>query len=406
MSLQPALTLVRHARLLGPPETVQNLLIGNGRIIAASPDLELPVAPTIPVESFDLEGRRTIPGLVDLHVHLAGGGGEGGFVNRTPPMTVSALAAAGTTTAVGLLGTDGLTRSVAGLFAHARALAAEGISTRIFTGAYEVPTRTLTGSLRSDLVFIREVVGTGEIAISDDRSSHPSEDDLAHLAAETRVGALLAGKPGLVHLHVGNGRNGLTPLLKLLRDRDLPPRLFLPTHVNRRPHLLDQAEELLALGGGIDLTAGIEPNANDRLPVTAAHALAQLLDRCPTASAQITLSSDAGGSTPTFDDQGTLISIDVGRPEELWRAVRQASESEGVPLSMAVATVTRHPAHMVGLTRKGTVAVGFDADLIALNEDLTFDLVMAKGKIVARGGKPQVAGPFDLSRSRDQSHHE
>jgi beta-aspartyl-dipeptidase (metallo-type) len=386
--------LVKAARIGDGRHAVQDVLVVYGRIVALGPALDWPSA-FGPPRVEDLEGRRLLPGLVDLHVHLAGGGGEGGFVNRTPAMTVGALARAGITTAVGLLGTDGVTRSVAGLLAHARAIAAEGITTRIFTGAYEVPTRTLTGSLRSDLVLVNDVVGTGEIAIADHRSSHPSVEEMAHLVAETRVGALLAGKPGLVQLHVGAGRWGLELLRRCVAEHDVPPHLLMPTHLNRNAALLDEAVEFLGRGGRADLTAGMAPDAADPDTVPAHTALARLLSRAGDRADLITVSSDAGGSAPTFDAAGHLMDIDVGRPEHLWLSIRRAVRQEGVPLADAAAAVTERPAQAIGLRRKGRLAVGADADLLALDDDLSLVWVMAQGRVVARDGEARVRGPFD-----------
>ena len=45
------------------------------------------------------------PVKVDCHVHLTGGGGEGGFATRVPPLALSAFTRNGTTSAVGVLGT-------------------------------------------------------------------------------------------------------------------------------------------------------------------------------------------------------------------------------------------------------------------------------------------------------------
>ena len=76
----------------------------------------------------DLEGRRVIPGLIDGHVHLTGGGGEAGPNTRVPPLGLSRLTAGGVTTAVGVLGTDDTVRTPAELVTAARGLIADGLS--------------------------------------------------------------------------------------------------------------------------------------------------------------------------------------------------------------------------------------------------------------------------------------
>ncbi len=72
---------------------------------------------------------------------------------------------------VGLLGTDDLTRSTSSLVAQVYALRESGISAYCYTGGYHVPLTTLTESVRSDLVHIEPILGVGELAISDHRSS-------------------------------------------------------------------------------------------------------------------------------------------------------------------------------------------------------------------------------------------
>ena len=78
------------------------------------------IADQIPMEYdgltvIDGRGMRAIPGYIDQHVHVTGGGGEGSFITQVPPMKFSEPIKAGVTTIVGLLGTDGTTRSVASL---------------------------------------------------------------------------------------------------------------------------------------------------------------------------------------------------------------------------------------------------------------------------------------------------
>lgn len=396
-SLQPfQATLIRHADLYDPhPRGTTDVLVIGERIVSVGSGLPRPrLGPDARVEVVDLHGGRLVPGFIDMHVHLAGGGGEGGFLNRTPAVPISALACAGTTTAVGLLGTDGVTRSVQELLAVVRAVNQSGLTAFMYTGAYEMPTRTITGSVRADIVLIDRIIGTGEIAISDDRGSHPSEDDLAHLAAETRVGGLLSGKAGVLHLHMGAGRRGLEPIIDLLRKRDLPAGMFVPTHVNRNERLLGQAVELAGLGAAIDLTTGIDAPSTPHPQISPALAFRRLLDE-GVALDRLTFSSDAGGSLPTFNEHGELTGIDVGHPGALWKGARAAVRTAGLDLATALAPITENPARRLRLHGKGRVAAGFDADLVALDDDLNVDRVWARGRLVAKGGKALLHGPFE-----------
>ncbi|MDQ3038909.1 MAG: beta-aspartyl-peptidase, partial [Pseudomonadota bacterium] len=128
----------------------------------------------------DAGGRIVCPGFVDSLVHVSGGGGEGGFATRTPALIDPQEALrSGITTVIGALGTDDVTRSLADLLAACRALTEKGLSAYSLTGSYQIPVTTLTGSIRSDLVLIQDMIGVGEIAIADHRGSHPTVDELA-----------------------------------------------------------------------------------------------------------------------------------------------------------------------------------------------------------------------------------
>ncbi|CAF1596304.1 unnamed protein product, partial [Rotaria sordida] len=67
-----------------------------------------------------------IPGLIDVHVHAIGGGGEQGPYSRTPESRLSHLINGGLTTIVGILGTDGMTRSLSSLLQKMKSLEHDG----------------------------------------------------------------------------------------------------------------------------------------------------------------------------------------------------------------------------------------------------------------------------------------
>ena len=113
----PALTLVTGLQRLytcnGTSASDQAaLLIGGRRILGLLTAAEAAAAaaalgPTV----LDAAGLIAAPGLVDLHVHVCGGGGESGPASRTPEAQLSELLNAGMTTVVGVLGTDSVSRS-------------------------------------------------------------------------------------------------------------------------------------------------------------------------------------------------------------------------------------------------------------------------------------------------------
>ncbi|GGI98665.1 isoaspartyl dipeptidase [Alicyclobacillus cellulosilyticus] len=388
------LTLIKGADVYAPmPLGRKDVLIGGGQVLAVGDDLSL--HGSIPlVEEIDARGMYLFPGLIDQHVHIAGGGGEGGFHFRTPEISLSHITTAGVTTVVGVLGTDGVTRSTAELLAKARGLEAEGITTYIYCGAYQVPTRTLTGSPRSDLVHIDKVIGVGEIAISDTRSSHPSERELAELASEAHVGGLLAGKAGVLHLHVGDDDTRLSILFHLVRQTELPIEMFTPTHLNRNPDLLADAIRYGKAGGLVDVTSGIRPDPHDHVSVKPSRAIRRLLD-AGVPPEHITMSSDSNGSSPIFDDQGRLIAMGIGSISTLWEETRDAIVQEEVPVATAVGMVTSHVARVLKLRQKGMVREGGDADLLLTDAQFQIRHVFAHGRWMVRDGEPLVFGTYE-----------
>lgn len=371
---------------------MQDVLALGERIVAIGPGLRLPEWAAGSPE-LDLDGRIVIPGLIDQHVHIAGGGGEGGPINRTPEIELSDLTRAGITTVVGVLGTDGATRSVQGLLAKARALAAEGITAYLYTGAYEVPTRTITDNPRTDLVLIDEIIGVGEIAVSDQRGSHPSPHELARLAGEARVGGLLGNKAGVVHCHMGSGPNGLEPLREVLARWDVPSETLVPTHLNRNPTLVRDALVWGKAGGLVDLTSDIRPTSVDPDALSAHEAALRLRD-AGVAWERITFSSDAQGSSPVFDQAGHLKAVGIASAETLFEEVR-ALVASGLSLEHAIRPVTTHVARVLKLPARGRIQVGGPADLVVLDQSLAIDTVVARGRLMVQEGRPVRRGRFE-----------
>ncbi len=194
-------TLLKNADLYAPNHVGNvDILVGQGKILAIEPQLNLHGLEA--VTQIDCHHKMVTPGLIDQHLHLTGGGGEAGFASRTPQVTLSHLIQAGSTTVVGVLGTDGISRSPRDLYAKAAALTEEGITAFMHTGSYEVPTQTITSSIRDDITFLPSVLGV-KIAIADHRCSFPSLHELARIASDIRIAALLAKKRGLLHMHMG-----------------------------------------------------------------------------------------------------------------------------------------------------------------------------------------------------------
>ena len=387
------LTLIRNANLYAPtPLGTQHLLIGGGRILWIGKDaLDLPASLRAVSRIIDAAGRCMIPGLIDGHVHVTGGGGEAGFRTRVPPVSLSRFTTAGITTVVGLLGTDDVARGPRELLATIYALREEGLNAYGYAGGYHVPPATLTGSVRGDLVFIEALIGIGEVAISDHRSSQPTLDELLRIASECHIAGVMTGKAGILHLHLGDGERGLALVREALSKSELPARVFNPTHVNRRRALFAEALELARQGCTIDITA---------FPVAAdedAYPAAEALERYLSAGApidRVTISSDAGGCLPCFDADGRVSHMDVGSAGALLETLRDAL-ARGMTLEAMLPAVTSNPARLLRLSRKGTIAVGNDADLVVLDEQHRVETVLVCGEIHVQDRTALQRGTFE-----------
>jgi beta-aspartyl-dipeptidase (metallo-type) len=297
--------LIRGGSIYAPrPLGDHDLLIAGGRIEAVA-DPGAIALKGVEFETIDARGKTILPGFIDPHVHILGGGGEGGPGTRAPEIRVEAIVESGITTVIGCLGTDSVTRHMNSLVAKARALEIEGISTFCFCGSYEIPVRTITGSVRGDLVLIDKIIGAGEIALSDHRSSQPTFDEFARLAAECRVGGMLGGKAGILHVHLGDGPRGLDFLRRLIRETEIPAAQVVPTHCNRNRRLLHEAVDWVLAGGFMDVTAGTDPDKETDSDVSVESALRLLLEKGGPLD-RVTVSSDGNGSLPVFDAAGWI----------------------------------------------------------------------------------------------------
>jgi beta-aspartyl-dipeptidase (metallo-type) len=379
-------TLLQGAHLYAPEDRgICDLLLANGKIIAVERDIPADIVPDCQV--INLSGRILCPGFIDQHVHLIGGGGEAGPATRTPEVRLSRLTEAGITTVIGLLGTDSVTRHPASLLAKTRALNDEGITAWMLTGAYHVPSPTITGSVEQDVALIDRIIGV-KCAVSDHRSSAPGEYQLAKMAAESRVGGLLGGKPGVSVFHMGSSKKGLQPLYDVLQNSDVPLSKLLPTHVNRSEDLFEQALEFAHKGGTIDITSGIPG------PVAPAEGVARAV-KAGVPLARVTLSSDGNGSQPLFDAAGNLTGIGVAGFESLLETVQALVNEYGFTLTDALRPLTTSVAGFLNLSGKGELLPGNDGDLLVMTQDLRIEQVYAHGKPMVMDGKACVKGTFE-----------
>lgn len=386
--------LIKNVDVYQPrPIGKMDILLCNDKIIKIAESIAPP--PGFEVEDYDGNGLIAVPGFVDQHVHISGGGGEGGPATRTPDIRISELTTAGITTVVGLLGTDGVTRSLEALLSKAKALEEEGLTTYIYSGCYTLPFKTLTGSVQSDLILIDKVIGVGEIAISDHRCSYPTLDELKQLAAHTRVGGLLSGKAGILHIHLGEHPEGIKMLMDIVRTTGIPITQFMPTHMNRIRHLAEQGMEFIKMGGYVDLTADFYKTEEKPECMSIEDTLRLYVDNGIPLE-QVCASSDANGSMPVFDENERLVSIGVGSAAALFKDVRSAILSGTVTLEQGISLITRNPAKALKLyPRKGTIIEKSDADIVLLDKELNIHTVFANGRIMVRDYEAVAKGFFE-----------
>jgi len=378
--------LVKKIKVFSPKSLgIKDVMIINDKIIKIDDNLD-PISDDMIV--IDGKGKMLIPGLIDGHVHITGGGGEGSYKTRVPEIALSKLVEGGVTTVLGLLGTDSTTRSVENLVAKAKALNEEGITCYVLTGSYGYPSVTITDSVKKDITFINEIIGV-KIAISDHRAPSTSKEELARLASDARVAGMLSGKVGVVVTHVGEGKGKLAALRDVLNTWDLPMKTFIPTHVNRNEELLQEALDYAKQGGTIDLTCG---NYEDREPgKVVAEALKNGIP-----SENITISSDGYGSWSKYDEKGNLLEIGVSSVSSIYKEFVKIVKEELLSIDKALPFFTSNVARALGLKdKKGKIAPGMDADLLIIDNEKNLEYVIAMGKIMMKEGQVIVKGTYE-----------
>lgn len=377
--------LIKNARVFAPNDLGrQNVLMVGEQIVAIGPDLtcDLP-----DLETIDASGRILTPGFFDQHIHVTGGGGEGGPATRTPELVLSELIRSGTTSVVGVSGTDFTTRSIPNLLAKIRALKTEGVSAWMYTSNYRYPATTLTDSVANDLFFVPEVLGV-KIALGDHRSSFPTTQQVLALLADIRVGGMIAGKTGFLHIHLGN-IPGAFAMFDEIVARGFPIRHIRPTHCGRIRHVFDAAVEFALKGGHIDITTGASC-CFDNASLAVLAALEAGVD-----PKLITLSTDGHGSVPRFNEKGEMAGLGVGGVEGNLLAFKRLVGDYGMAIEKALPFVTSNVASALGLADQGVVAKGACGNACLFTEDFTLTDVVARGRVMMRDGEVVVKGTFE-----------
>jgi beta-aspartyl-dipeptidase (metallo-type) len=370
------LTLIENGFIYDPePRGIQTVLMAGDRIERIGQvDRRAIEASGLDLEVVDASDCFVIPGFIDPHEHLLGGSGEEGFSSQTPEIFLREIAIAGVTTVVGCLGVDTTTKTMPGLLARAKALEEEGLTAFIWSGGYNIPPTTITGSLRNDLIFIDEVIGAGEIAISDNRATEPTVDELARLVSEAYVGGMLSRKSGVTHFHVGDHPRRLGPLRALVESHAVEPEWLYPTHIDRSRELMREAAAFTRLGGFVDVDM-----TEENLP----EQLRRFIDDKGVLS-RLTVSSDAA----------------ISSPRALHEQICACVTDHGFSLELVLPLVTANTARVLKLDRKGRLEQGASADALVLRrKNLEITHVFARGRQLVCGGEVVVTEKF-LARSK------
>lgn len=375
--------LIKNADVYAPEHLgTRDIFLAGGKIVAMAEKLDV----TLPdLEVIDAAGYIVAPGLVDQHIHITGGGGEGGWHSRCPELVFSELVKAGVTTFLGVSGTDSMTRSVENLLAKVRGLKNEGASGWMWTSNYAYPVTTITKDVRTDMLAIPEVLGV-KIALGDHRSSFPNQHEIMQILADVRVSGMLTGKTGFLHVHLGDFPYSFDIFDECVAQ-GMPIKHIRPTHVARHPEVFRRACEFAKKGGFIDITTG----GGNYMGSAADAVRAALADGVP--FDRITLSSDGHGSMPRFNEAGEMVGLGIGSIMCDIETIRELKDELGV--ENALTPMTKTVAGALGLETKGGIAVGKDADLLFLTKDLDIDWVFMMGKVAMRKGEVVMKGAFE-----------
>jgi len=374
--------LVKNAKVYSPEDLgYKDILICNDKIIYIDKGINVSFKN---LKVIDGTNKIVFPGYIDQHVHVTGGGGEGSFRTRVPEINISDCIKGGVTTLVGLLGTDAITRSVENLVAKTKALNEEGMTAYCLTGSYEYPSITLTGSVQKDIAYINEVLGV-KLAISDHRCSNITKEELIRLVSQVRLAGLISGKPGVVHFHLGIGKNKLKLLFELLEDSDLPIKHLRPTHITR--YYEEDAVKFANMGGYIDFTAN--KDSDDFL-----NFVVEMSEKVP--KDKMTMSSDSNGSMPKWNEKREMIGIEAAKITNLHETIKRFITEKSIKVEDILPIVTSNVAKALEVyPKKGVIKEDSDADLLLLDEEFNIDSVIAKGKVMMLDKKVLVKGTYE-----------
>jgi len=361
--------LIKNAHIYAPKDLgKKDILVANGVVVAMENAIE---ESPLYQEVVDLNGKIMTPGIIDQHLHVIGAGGKHAFASMTPEITVSELISTGTTTVVGLLGTDGSTRSIKSLYAKVKGLEQDGVSAYMFTGYYGLDPVHIMENVQDEMIFIDKVLGC-KIAISDIRSSYPTDLELLRVLRGVRTGGMIAGKKGILHLHLGAHKEKIDCLFRLVEQYEFPIEHISPTHMGRTKELFEEGIKFAKMGGMIDITTGASKYTEPYLSVLYALEKGASIDK-------MTFSSDGNAGLDRKDEQGNVIGFKRAPIDQNLAQAIALHRQGNLSIEDAFKPVTINPAINLGLKNKGRIEVGCDADFCVFDADWKLKDVFAKG---------------------------
>ena len=387
------LSLIRGGQVYTPVKVGEmDILLGGKEILAMGQGLQVPNG--LETEITDATGMTVVPGYIDSHMHLLGGGGSYGPDSRSHEVDISTLAKAGITTVVGTMGINTVSLSLQQLLTVTQALEAQGITTLMYTGGYQLPAVTITDSVTSDLALIEKIIGV-KIALFDTLGSHPSKEALKELASKVWLGGRLGGKAGVIHAHLGETQGNIKEIADMLLYMGLPPSMLVTTHVNRSDKVLQMSIEGGLAGVSLDITALYTPDYGLPETIPPSQALKALL-KAGIPLHSLTMSSDGNAAQPIKNEKGELERIMLSPANAVAVEITKAVTRDSVNLEDILPLVTCNAAKRLRIESKtGSLEVGKNADIVLLDRNMEVDTVFAKGRMILKKKTPLVIGYYE-----------
>ena len=261
------------------------------------------------------------------------------------------------------------------------------IRDRMYTSNYHYPPTTLTGSVPNDLFMVPEVLGC-KIALGNHRSSFPTLQNVLALLADIRVGGMISGKLGVLHIHLGNIPGPFEMFAEMVK-MGMPIRHIRPTHCSREENVLNAAIGFALKGGRIDFTTGADCCLG-KPELAVIKALEAGVD-----AQLITMSTDGHGSMPRFNAKGEMVGLGVGGVEGNLEATLRLIKDYNMPIAKALSFTTKNVAQGLNLMNVGVVKTGAIGNACLFDADWTLTDVFSKGRQMMKDGEIIVRGTFE-----------